>query len=333
MGLFDKFKKNKDSENSAQETTEEVIESSAEGTDEQEPVTEPEKDNSTESTDSAQASENSDNSDSKAKESEKKPEFNRFTFVVEEVFPLEGKWGTTVTGNAHGKVSVGDEVYILSPVGNTFFKTKVSGIEVGDLPAKTAENQSASLRFADLKEDTKIPKYCVISNIPPQQKLDINTAVENPFLLGFIAAYNKLSKDKNFLNLLIFHIVHANLLAPIYTDSEPVNRGDGKTGFKPGTKIKFLSVSNPHNKGTHAFPVFTHWGAVGKWSNIFDENHPPRTMILRFPECVDIISKSENNDGIVINPFGPATLHLSKQLVNGIVKSEGYQKEFGKKNK
>lgn len=346
MGLFDKFRKHRDSDKAKPEKSEESLEEkSAEAVESEAQTAQPQESEvkavaAEENTDKAlepQAGEVAQavSAESKAEDTtpQKKPEVNRFTYVVEETFPLTGKWGTIVVGDVHGKVTVGDELYILSPVGNTFTKARLDGIEVNDTPVKTAENQGASLRFGSMQGDKKIPKYSVISNIPPQQKLDINVAVENPFLLGFIAAYQKLRKSKSFLNILIFHVVHSYLLAPIHTDSEPVDRGDGRSGFKPGTKIRFLSVSNQSSQNTHAFPVFTHWGAVAKWKNVFDENHPPRTMILRFPECVDIISKTENNDGIVINPFGPVALHLPRTLIDGIINSPGYQKEFGNKGK
>ena len=73
------------------------------------------------------------------------------------------------------------------------------------------------------------------------------------------------------------------------------------------------------------FTVFTDWLALANWKNLFDETHPPKAIIMRFP---DVLNVSKDN-GVIINAFGPTSIYLPNEVMQKITSLEGYKQEFG----
>lgn len=253
---------------------------------------------------------------------------NRFTFVVDDTFQLLENKGIVVAGKVHGKVRAGDAVYIFRPDGSVML-SQVDSMEIGlRVAASEAENRNVAIRLADIKDKKEIAKFSVLTSIRPQTVVDVNTAVENPYLLGLSMDYPQYYQDGEYFNLLIYQICHAHFIIPMYLDEEPEKKADGTAVFQKGAHMQFISVKHPEDETKDVFPVFTDWTALGNWKNVFDKAHPPKTLICGFPDAVTLSEKSRG--GIVVNPFGPGPVYLPADLIERITAMEAYQKEFGK---
>lgn len=251
----------------------------------------------------------------------------RFTLVVDDTFQLLNDRGIVVTGKVHGKIKAGDAVYIFRP-GSAVILTQVNTIEIGfGPPALEAEEQNVAIHLTDIKDKKEIAKFSVLTSIRPQSVVDVNTAVENPYLLGLSMDYNGYYQDNTYFNLLVYEICHAHFIVPMYLDKEPEKQAGGTAVFREDTHIQFISIKHPEYEAEEVFPVFTDWSALGKWKNVFDETHPPKTMIFPFPDAVTV--SNNFHGGIVINPYGPVPVYLPTALVKQITAMEGYRKEFG----
>lgn len=252
---------------------------------------------------------------------------HRFTLVVDDTFQLLDNKGIVVTGKVHGKVKVGDAVYIFRPGGNVML-TQVHSMEIGlGTAASEAENQRVAIRLTDIKDKKEIAKFSVLTSIRPQTVVDVNTAVENPYLLGLSMEYSQYYQNNEYFNLLIYEICHAHFIVPMYLNKEPEKQADGTAVFREGARMQFISIDHPEDETKRVFPVFTDWSALGNWKNVFDKAHPPKTLICRFPDAVTI---SKNFHGeIVVNPYGPVPVYLPADLIERITATEGYRKEFG----
>lgn len=248
---------------------------------------------------------------------------NRFTFMAEDIFSLTGQ-GIVVVGFVVGKITTGDAYYMYHP-SKTITVGMIEGIENGPGHlCTTAENQNVAIKMGNMnKED--IPVFTVLSSIRPQTQTDVNKAVENPDLLGLMTGYGRFSSNIDYLNILIYRIAHAKFLMAMYLDNEPIQNDDGTVTLNEGTTIGFPSLTS--NDNTSAMPIFTDWNELGKWTTVFDEQHPPKTAINSFQDAVRICA--DNNDGVVINPFGKTPIFLSNSMITKIMNSDGYKREFG----
>lgn len=245
----------------------------------------------------------------------------RFTYVVEDTFQLLDNRGVVVVGKVYGKVCEGDEVYIFHPDG-AVMRAQVNGMEVGPrMKASAAEDQNVALLFADIKDKKEVAKFSVVTNISPQAEADVNTAVENPYLLGLSMVYAQYYQDDAYFKLLIQESSHAHFIVPLYLDKEPEKNADGTATFREGAHMQFRFVAHPEDNTKLVFPVFTDWLALGMWKDAFDKEHPPRTLICRFQDAVALTKDSRG--GIVINPYGPVSVYLPMELIERITASEG----------
>lgn len=255
----------------------------------------------------------------------------RFTFLVEDTFQLKENQGIVAVGNIHGTVRKHDAVYIMYP-GSKITLAEVSGLEI---PRKgmveEATNEPVSIWLNSIKDKSTVSKFSVFTSIRPQTVVDVDTAVENPYILGLSLEYSRFCKETDYLNLLIYEIAHGHYITPVYMSKEPERQEDGSCLMREGSNVGFLSLKDPQDETKDVFPVFTDWKALSKWKNVFNEEHPPRTLILRFQDCVSLVQKS--NSGMVINPFGTAPVFLSIDMINKITNLEGYKAEFAKEKK
>lgn len=318
MGLFDRFKKQKNEEVQETQQAAEAPKANEEIKTEAPKVEEVPKAEEVKVTkESVEASQK----EAKVVEGE----FRRFTLLVENLSVLPEEQGVVVGGILYGTVQKGDEIYIIHPMGN-IVTSKVDGIEVGpNQTADHAENQKITMLLRDIKSATQVPKYTVLTSIKPQTTVDTKVAVENPQLLGMSMDYPRLCKDNTYVNLLIYVLCHAHYVVPASVDKEPVNNGNGTVNIQQDTRMRFPSLQDPADKSKNVFPIFTDWAALSNWKNLFDETHPPKSIIMRFPDVVAVCKGS----GVVINAFGPTPVLLSEQMITQIVGMEGYKQEFG----
>lgn len=345
MGLFDRFKKQKNEAAEALKATEAVQETEAakeevskEKEAEEISTAKAEPSKAAEETETAKAEvqeavseptarkKEAVNQEAKVQENKAEAKENRrFTLLVESLSALPEAQGVVVGGNLYGTVQVGDEIYIIHPMGN-IITTKVDGIEVGpNQTSDKAENQKVTILLRDIKEVEQVPKYTVLTSIKPQTTVDTRVAVENPQLLGMSMDYPRLCRDNTYMNLMIYVLCHAHYVVPTSVDQEPVQTGEETATIQQNTRVRFPALQNPADKSKNVFPIFTDWTALANWKNLFDETHPPKSVIMRFPDVVAV----SNGSGVVINAFGPTPILLTEALIEQIVGMEGYKQEFG----
>lgn len=253
----------------------------------------------------------------------------RFTFLVENAKQLNEAEGIMLAGMLYGNVQVGDEVYMLLP-NHTMMESKIDGIEVAaDQKAESAENQKVVLQFKGIRDINQVPRYTVITSIRPQEKPSADTTIENPHLLGLSMDYPRLNKDPLYMNLLVFELCHAYFLVPARVNNNPLKNGDGTATFQQDTQIRFPGLPDPADSNKSVFTIFTDWLALANWQNLFDEEHPPKAIIMRFPDVVNV----SNGNGIILNAFGPTSIYLPCEVVQKITSLEGYKQEFGTQKK
>lgn len=341
MGLFDKFKKKTVEvveETPAVNTAEEVLETSVEnvvGELEEAPAAKEEEnceetlvENKAEAEE--QVKEEAPKSDVAAKNSEPQMaevanEGRRFTLLVENAKQLAEPEGIMIAGMLYGKVQVGDVVYMLLP-NHTMMTSQIDALEIAaGQNADSAENQKVVLQFKEIKDINQVPRYTVITSIRPQDKPSTDTTIENPHLLGLSMDYPRLNKDPLYMNLLIFEICHAYFLVPARVNNNPVKNADGTATFQQDTQIRFPGMPDPTDSNKSVFTIFTDWLALANWKNLFDETHPPKAIIMRFPDVINVCKDS----GVIVNPFGPTSIYLPNDVMKKITSLEGYKQEFG----
>ena len=82
-------------------------------------------------------------------------------------------------------------------------------------------------------------------------------------------------------------------------------------------------------RGQFVFPLFTDWKELREWKGVFDDNHPPKTMIFTFPSVLSMLK--ENHTGLLINGFGKSPLVIPMAMIEKITSLDAYQREFVKK--
>lgn len=253
-------------------------------------------------------------------------EGRRFTLLVENAKQLTEEEGILIAGMLYGNIKVGDKVYMLLP-NHAMRITEIDSIEVAEgQNADSAENQKVVLQFKEIKDINMVPKYTVITSIRPQENPSTNTTIENPHLLGLSMDYPRLNKDPLYMNLLVFELCHAYFLVPARVAVNPVKNEDGTSTFKQDTQVRFPSIPDPADSKKVVFTIFTDWMALANWKNLFNEKHPPKAIIMRFPDVVNVAA----GNGVILNPYGPTSIYLPAEIINKITSLEGYKQEFGK---
>lgn len=241
----------------------------------------------------------------------------RFTMLAENVILLEDGQGIQVTGVIYGNLQLDDMVYFILP-NNMIMYSRVDGIEIGEgQSASKAENQGAVLYFKDIKDVNCVPKYTVLTSIHPQDRTEEQDAIENPHLLGLSRDFHRLSGDSEYFNIFIYVLCHAHFLVPVKTPEGVDKEMEGQ--------LQFPSLKDPKNPNKALFPIFTDWLALVGWQALFEDSKPPKAVMLRFPDAVNICK----GNGMILNPFGPTAIMISDKLIEQIVNVEGYKKEFG----
>ncbi len=261
-------------------------------------------------------------------DSEEAKKQNRFTMLVEAIAQIPDHSGIAIKGVVHGRCHVDDKVVMLHP-GRIINQVTIDRIELNGQRADYAEDEEAVIRINALKDAKKVLPFSVLTSILPQAKIDVNTAIENPYLLGLAQDFRKFHSNQNYMNLLVFELVHSNYITPLRIMGEQEETEDGKVKFKKGAQIGFLSVKDPQEEGKFVFPLFTDWKELREWKGVFDDNHPPKTMIFTFPSVLSMLK--ENHTGLLINGFGKSPLVIPMAMIEKITSLDAYQREFVKK--
>ena len=257
----------------------------------------------------------------------------RYSLIVSSTTLMLDGSGVVAVGELHGHAKVGDEVYVLQPDGKAF-KTKILGMETmveeRMVIADEATDAPTNMQL-ETKAGINIGQFAVITSVRPQSQVDVNEAVENPYLASMLYGLQKFSKDNKYFSTLSFLLAHSTFVTPLKMETPPQDNGDGTATFTKDTRIGFYMVKG--NKiedieGEFLLPVFTDWEELHKWKGLAESEEQVRTMLLKFQDAIKIIG-TPNFQGFVINPFSRNQMLVNKKLIKVIEGMPGYQAEFG----
>lgn len=239
---------------------------------------------------------------------------NVYTLAIEDTFAIK-IGGCVVVGMVDGgTICTGDKIYIISR-GGKVLTTQVVGMEIVGRSAERAPSGSNVGILLPNLEKTQLSPGDVISNVMPQQRVDVNQPVFNPRLKGLLAAARlKRTQEyiKDITNLIFEEIAtQAHFLSIIELSEEPVANGDGTATFQKDSMMRMPMISTQNEK--HFYPIFTDWGEIRKWKNCPSN----KTMILDFDNYAEMILKDDKIEGIAINPFG-ANFILDRKTIEHI---------------
>jgi len=264
---------------------------------------------------------------SKAETSKAETEGHVATTMLINKSVMLGEGEIDLDGIVRGKFQTGEDVWIVAPgfvVGG-----KISGLEtLKSISVHEIENAPAHVFVKSTGIKGRVD-HAVLTNIPPQEKADVNVAVENPLLTGLMCEFAELNKSQEYVNLLFFAAVHSNYIIPV-TFSKELKRGeDGKVTIPEGTQINFQVLKTDNGP---VVGIYTDYRALSAALKTTDhEGRKPDTWVMRFQDAVGI-NQQVKGLGIAINPFGPQPpLNLSNDHIQSIITSDGYRQEFGDK--
>ena len=258
----------------------------------------------------------------------------RFVMMVEETFPSQNKDGIVTVGKIYGIIKNGDSAYLLEP-GNQIAVVNVVGLAVEDNkemePVEEATDRVVGVKVYDISGRSRISKYAVLTSIKPELDAKAETGIENPYVLGLSHGYKKFGRNREYMNVLLRELLKAHLLAPIYTEGQgSVSAEESIEEMLADKKISFPALGRPGMPGMADFAIFTDWGQLARWRNVFDENHPPKTMVLKFKDAVNMVTSQSSGQmaGIVINAFGENPIAFSKEAIDEISKAGNINNDF-----
>ena len=264
----------------------------------------------------------------------------RFTLMTEKYIPEERDC-FSVEGQLFGNAKIGEKVYALHRDGTISHLTVIRIEESAALaeqgekeeqeskvkPQASQETQERRVKLFFSRKEALSPdwKYAVITDIPYQIEVNVNQAVENPYLLGLSCVFFERQGEEEFLNLFFRELVRSHYLVAIETDGS-LHKGeeDGSVTLKAGMNITIPHVTM--DRGERALPVFTDWFALGAMDQQMEAGWKRETMIFGFPQIISMLPEGE---GFVINPYGPQLFYVSPELIHSLMNSPGYQSEFG----
>lgn len=256
------------------------------------------------------------------KENVLQPE-RRYTLMIEHMEDAAEE-SMAIEGFVHGEMRVGDQVYTVYP-NIPEHLCRVKSLDVGGKRVHTAKNTLVKINVKGLPPKQMWPAYTVLTDIRPyQSKLQsgVNN-VENPFLLGLLMEYSRYYRDQKYFNLLLYAVCHAKYLIAGTVQDGKVSV-DLMDVLPAKTDVGFPSVSQTGSKD-QMMPIFTDWNALKNWKDIVN-GEKSVTLMLGFDQLIAVIRNGFT--AMVIDPFGPRPYALSQELIESIIHSEGYRKDF-----
>ena len=240
-----------------------------------------------------------------------------------------------VKGNVRGTIKNNTEVFLYQDIGGRY-SVKIEKIrndsreyvdeltdgraelEItrGDIPLPTDPDEDASKpvkRFAVISdavgiEDTKDPacKGMVASG--------------NPRTIAMLCEYGKYGDEPIYFSMVMDCLMTSEFVTP-------AKIGPAKNGR---SNVGFIGVSPKQHPDKSFLPVFTdNRLCIRAMKNSFSkQGGPDQRISLSFAQ-VAAISKDQNHHGFLVNPGGPVTITIPKDLVEKMVESQTFIERFG----
>lgn len=160
------------------------------------------------------------------------------------------------------------------------------------------------LKKVGLEYNNVVPKYSVVSNVPPVTK-DNKQQVENPALMGMTLRYKEFAKDQEYMKIMMTHLINSRLVLPASEVME--------TDISGKKKIQFTTIHRKDDPNSVALPVFTDFSTLLSWKEMFVGGKKPSVAIMPFKEVSKYVKKRKCD--LVINAFGPVGVGVPAKLI------------------
>lgn len=264
----------------------------------------------------------------KASQSTKKKRERRCSLLIEEYYESSRMEGVTVKGYLHGKVKIGDTMYLYHPE-KPIKIVHVTEIELGPRESvEMAKNQLVELCL-DLQSAEEVGRYAVLTSVRPVPVELRGRIIENPRMFGLMMEYGRLYTNSVYMDALLYELCYCTFVVPFYMEKPPMPQPDGTLKFEEGTFVGFRPIQKAGEENTLVFPAFTDEVAIAAWKDAYQEGQPRQVATMQLPHLIEYVGTA--NEGLVINPFGPVPVYFPKALLEQVKKSEVFMNRYGKK--
>ena len=253
-----------------------------------------------------------------------------FYLLADEIskFEPEEEGNIMVTGNLRGKISCGDEIMVYQEGGRCNKVTVRSIKNDSREKMEQAEDMRVELEVTrgDIPEADSPDGQASrpISRFADLTKGEPKKGRKTPRLLGLMIEYSRFPGDKEFFGSMMDAVINSELVMPIQ-----VMQGEGGKN-----KINFVGLRNKERDNGMLVPAFTDTDTFNRslkqGFKVNDKAGKLGVLVLDFARAC-AIGRTDANDGLVINPFGPVTITLPKALLTDITKSAAFKNTYGEK--
>lgn len=239
-----------------------------------------------------------------------------------------------VRGIIRGTVKSGSEVFLYQGSGDKFsvkidkirnesreFVDEISNaraeleITRGDIPLPTDPDEDAS---------TPIRKYAVITDAtgientkdPSCQGMAV---AGNPRTTAMLCEYGKFGREPVYFGTVMDCIMTSEFVTP--AKITPAKNGQSSVGFvgmspKQDPNVTYLPVFTDNRLATKAIQNFKAHGG------------PDQRIMLNFAQ-VAAVARDDHHQGFLVNPGGPVTITIPKDLIDKMVETQIFKERFG----
>ncbi len=239
-----------------------------------------------------------------------------YGMVVSEIGEIRG--AQLIQGYGYGKLENGSDVYQYRD--NRLLR-KVN--------IQTAVIDSQNKMYLTVTEKTDVREFDVFSTVKKFVYKDADTPIVNPELSAYAGAFHSMRQKKGFLDHYSYYLAHGHFLVngvrleekvPLRQKMYEALFGyDGNYGF-----VMVLAKGDPDNA---VMAVYSDWDALTKSQVNLEPDKKYDALIMTFQDIVKILEPKRM--GLVMNAFGPKDVYCDYKVIEGILNSEGYKKDFG----
>ncbi len=142
----------------------------------------------------------------------------------------------------------------------------------------------------------------------------------NPRTAAMLCEYGKYGKEPVFFGTMMDCLMTSEFV----TLAKISSAGNGKSS------VAFMGISTKNNPGVPFLPVFTDQKFARKASqNGFGKQGGPfQSLMLNFAQTA-AVSRDAHHQGFIVNPGGPVSITIPKDLVDKMVETEIFRERFG----
>lgn len=260
-------------------------------------------------------------------------------FVVCDEIPLsaapETEGNIVVRGNLRGTVKTGSEVFLYQGRGDKF-RVKIEKIRNDNREfVDEASYERVELEItrgdiplpADPDEDASRPvqRYAVITDANGIENMSDPACrgmaiAGNPRTTAMLCEYGKFGKEPVFFGT----VMDCLMTSEFVTLAKIAGAKNGKS------TVTFMGLSTKKNPGVPFLPLFTdqRLARAASKSGIIGKGGPSQIFIMNFAQ-VAAVSRDAHHQGFIVNPGGPVSITIPRDLIDKMVDTGTFKERFG----